>query len=195
MDRTVSRWEPNARGRLEEAALELFEERGFGEVTVAEIAASASLAERTFFRHFADKREVLFWGQAELIAHLRQVLADSLDKKSPIDAVLAAIEAGAEALPDRREFARRRRAVIAANIELQEREALKLASMTSAISTTLVERGVDVTDARLAAEAGVGVFKVAYDRWIAAADGREFRPLVRRTFADLRTLMAAPASG
>jgi hypothetical protein len=63
-DRDMTRWEPNARGRLEQAALALYGERGFENTTVAEIAARAGLTERTFFRHFADKREVLFAGGA-----------------------------------------------------------------------------------------------------------------------------------
>jgi AcrR family transcriptional regulator len=194
MDRPMSRWEPNARGRLEQAALELFDERGFNEVTVAQIAARASLTERTFFRHFTNKREVLFWGQSDLQALLKKVLADALLTKSPIDAVAAAMEAAAKAFPDRRAFARRRRAVIAANIELQEREALKLASMASAITGALTEQGVDGTPARLAAEAGVGVFKTAYERWIASTGGLAFAPLVRETFAELQTMMAVRAA-
>jgi len=191
----VSRWEPNARGRLEQAALELFEERGFDAVAVAEIAARAGLTERTFFRHFADKREVLFWGQGELSAHLKEVIAEALRTVPPIEAVVAAIEAAARALPDRPEFARRRKAVIAANVELREREALKLASMASAIDAALAGHGVDGTAARLAAEAGVGVFKVAYDRWLAGTGEAAFAPLVRQTFAELQTLIAVPAAG
>ena len=89
----MSRWEPNARGRLEEAALELYTERGFDETTVAEIAERAGLTERTFFRHFADKREVLFGGQDALLALFVNTIVDAPDSMSPIDAVGAALEA------------------------------------------------------------------------------------------------------
>ena len=58
----MGRWEPDARGRLEQAALELFEERGYARTTVGDIASRAGLTERTFFRYFTDKREVLFSG-------------------------------------------------------------------------------------------------------------------------------------
>ena len=123
----MGRWEPNARGRLEQAALELFLERGFEQATVTEIAARAGLTQRTFFRHYADKREVLFWGQEAL----RELLVDSVvsapDSAAPIDAVAEAIVAAGAVLQDRREHARRRQIIIDANPELRERELIKLA--------------------------------------------------------------------
>src|SRR5580704_11566964 len=92
----MSRWEPNARGRLEQAAMELYRERGFDQTTVEEIAARAGLTERTFFRYFADKREVLFWGSASLQEFLVERLASAPDLTTPIDAVAGAFEALAE---------------------------------------------------------------------------------------------------
>src|SRR4051794_24027570 len=126
----MSRWEPNARGRLEQAAMELYGERGFDETTVAEIAARAGLTERTFFRHFADKREVLFGGGDELRELLVSTVAGAADSAAPIEAVAAALGAVGALLQERRgrEFAGRRQSIIAANTELQERELIKLAS-------------------------------------------------------------------
>src|ERR1700745_1930889 len=118
----MSRWEPNARGRLEQAALQLFIERGFDETTVAEIAQRAGLTERTFFRHFADKREVLFWGQDTLIGLVTAHTAGAPNAASPFDAVGEALRAVGEIFEGRREHARRRQAVVAANPGLQERE-------------------------------------------------------------------------
>src|ERR1700694_1766345 len=125
----MGRWQPNARGRLEQAALQLYVERGFDQTTVAEIARQAGLTERTFFRHFADKREVLFWGQGALQELVVGTVAGAPDTAAPIDAVAVAVEAAGAALQERREHARRRQAVIAANPELQERELIKLASL------------------------------------------------------------------
>src|SRR5471030_1118247 len=125
----MGRWEPNARGRLERAALELYGERGFDQTTVAEIAERAGLKERTFFRHFADKREVLFWGAGSLQELLVNAVADAPDSLAPIDAVAAALEAAGALLQQRREFSRQRQSIIAANAELQERELIKLASL------------------------------------------------------------------
>src|SRR6202040_1555977 len=106
-DRGMSRWEPNARGRLEQAALELYLERGFEQTTVAEIAKRAGLTERTVFRHFADKREALFWGAGALPELLVSTVASAPDAAPPIDAVAAAIEPAGAVLQQRRDSARR----------------------------------------------------------------------------------------
>src|ERR1700716_1955899 len=136
-DRAMTRWEPNARGRLEQAALDLYGERGFEDTTVAEIAARAGLTERTFFRHFADKREVLFSGAGTLQELLVSAVVSAPDSAAPIDAVAAGVEAIAALLQERREFSRQRQAIIAANTELQERELIKLASLVAAMAETL----------------------------------------------------------
>src|SRR5579885_3478879 len=128
-DSRMGRWEPNARGRLAEAALALFAERGFENATVAEIAERAGLTERTFFRHFADKREVLFGGADELQEAIVRAVAGAPESAAAMDVVAAGIEAAARVLQQRREFARRRQAIIAANAELRERELIKLASL------------------------------------------------------------------
>src|SRR5580692_9346728 len=97
------RWEPDSRGRLERAALELYGERGFENTTVAEIAARAGLTERTFFRHYSDKREVLFWGAAALQELLVNAVAEAPAAATPIDAVAAALETAGAMLQERRE--------------------------------------------------------------------------------------------
>ena len=155
------RWEPDSRGRLERAALELYGERGFENTTVAEIAARAGLTERTFFRHYTDKREVLFWGAGALQELLVTAVADAPAATTPIDTVAAALETAGAMLQERREHARQRQAVIAANAELRERELIKLASLAAAIAGTLRGRGVKDPAASLTAEAGIAVFKVA----------------------------------
>src|SRR2546429_4722395 len=155
--RAMGRWEPNARGRLEQAAMELYGERGFDQTTVAEIAARAGLTERTFFRHFADKREVLFSGSEMLAELLAAAVADAPDLATPLDAVAAALEAVGALLEESRgrDFARARRSIIAANAELQERELIKLASWADTLAGALRDRGVDDRAATLAAETGI----------------------------------------
>jgi AcrR family transcriptional regulator len=188
-DRGMGRWEPDGRGRLERAALELYVERGYDNTTVAEIAERAGLTERTFFRHFADKREVLFSGAALL----EELLVGEVDaapaSSSPIDAVAVAIEAAGALLQERREAARLRQTVIAANAELRERELIKMASLASALTGALRERGVKDPDATMAAEAGVTVFRVAFERWIGQAKGNLPR-LIRESFAELKAVTA-----
>ena len=124
------------------------------------------MTERTFFRHYADKREVLFAGGDALQELLVSTVADAPDSLSPIDAVAAALQAAGDLLQERREYARQRQAVIAASAELRERELIKLASLASAIADTLRRRGVTDPAASLSAEAGIAVFKIAFERWV-----------------------------
>jgi AcrR family transcriptional regulator len=186
----MSRWEPDARGRLERAALELYNERGFEQATVAEIAKRAGLTERTFFRHFADKREVLFAGAGELQDFLVSTLASAPDSAAPIDAVAAALEAAGALLQERGEYARQRQTVIAANAELQERELIKLASLASALAGALRRRGVPDPAASLAAEAGIAVFRIAFERWISEPSPRDLPQLIRESLDELKAVTA-----
>jgi AcrR family transcriptional regulator len=189
-DRRMTRWEPNARGRLERAALELYGERGFEQTTVAEIAKRAGLTERTFFRHFADKREVLFWGAGALQELLVGTVASTPDSAAPIAAVAAAIEAAGALLQERREYAWQRQAVIAANVELQERELIKLASLASAMAGTLRRRGVADLAASLAAEAGIAVFRIAFERWVSETGRADLPQLIRESLDELKAVTA-----
>ncbi|TDC78159.1 TetR/AcrR family transcriptional regulator [Streptomyces hainanensis] len=191
----MGRWEPNARGRLQEAALELYVERGYEQTTVAEIARRAALTERTFFRHFADKREVLFAGSEAL----QECAVEALDAvpaaASPIDAVAAALEEAAAVLQDRRAYARKRHAVVSANAELRERELIKLATLAAGLAEALRRRGVGEPAASLAAEAGIAVFKVAFARWVGEADERELAEVVRESLGELRAVTGGASGG
>lgn len=163
----MGRWEPNARGRLEQAALDLYGEHGFDRTTVAEIARRAGLTERTFFRHFADKREVLFAGSALLEDMLASAVAEAPAEAAPLAATAGALEAVAAVFEGRHDHARRRQAVIDANAELRERELIKLAALAGTLAGSLRRRGVPDPAAALSAEAGIAVFKVAFERWLA----------------------------
>jgi AcrR family transcriptional regulator len=189
-DSRMTRWEPDGRGRLELAALALYGERGFENTTVAEIAARAGLTERTFFRHFADKREVLFSGADALQELLVSNVAAAPDSIAPIDAVGAALEAAGALLQQRREYARQRQAIIAANTELQERELIKLASLASATADTLRRRGVSDPAASLTAEAGIAVFRIAFERWVQETNQRDLPELIRDSLNELKAVTA-----
>jgi AcrR family transcriptional regulator len=189
-DRGMARWEPDSRGRLAQAALELYGERGFEQTTVAEIADRAGLTERTFFRHFADKREVLFGGAGSLQELLVSTVADASDSLAPIDAVAAGLQAAAALLQERREYSRQRQTIIAANPELQERELIKLARLGSALADVLRRRGVGDPAASLTAEAGIAVFRIAFERWIDETEQRDFPQLILETLDELRAVTA-----
>lgn len=164
----MPRWESDARGRLERAAIELFAERGYDETTVSAIAERAGLTERTFFRYFVDKREVLFSGAELLPATMTAALADAAEDVAPTEAAIGALVATAEVLfgEDRLDFVTRRQAIIDATPVLQERELIKLDALAATLAETLRSRSDDGIGAALAGETAIGVFKVAFTQWI-----------------------------
>ncbi len=186
----MGRWEPNARGRLVQAAFALYGEHGFEQTTVAEIAARAGLTERTFFRHFADKREVLFAGADALQELLVSTVAKAPESLAPIDAAAAGLEAAGALIQEGGELPRQRQAIIAASVELQERELIKLASLASALAEALRRRGVEDPAASLTAEAGIAVFKVAFVHWVDQPSQQDLPRLIRESLDELKAVTA-----
>jgi AcrR family transcriptional regulator len=189
-DGGMGRWEPDARGRLVNAALELYSERGFEDTTVEQIAKRAGLTERTYFRHFADKREVLFSGAHQLDELMLRALDAAPAALSPIDAIGAVLQAMAADFEDRRAFAQRRQRIIVAHAELQERERIKLASLAASLAAALRRRGVADSAATLAAELAIAVFRVAFERWVDETNRHDFARIVRETLHEVRTVSA-----
>jgi AcrR family transcriptional regulator len=179
----MGRWVPGARGRLQRAAFELFAERGFEQTTVAEIAARAQLTERTFFRHFTDKREVLFAGQDELTTRIVDALADAPAELSALDAAVTAVRASAEV-----------QAVIDAHPELRERELIKMEGLVSALADGLRRRGVPGAAAALAASSAVAVFRMGFERWIGDGDGGDLEDGIREALGELTAVLGAGGS-
>jgi AcrR family transcriptional regulator len=190
----MGRWEPNARGRLAQAALALYAEQGFEQTTVAEIAKQAGLTERTFFRHFADKREVLFYGTEILQDLLARAVADAPASATPMDAVSAAYQAAGALIQENPERARLRDAIMSANAELRERELIKLAALASAVAGALSDRGVPEPAASLAAETGAAVFKVAFARWVSEPGQADLPGILGAALEDLRGVLAERAA-
>jgi AcrR family transcriptional regulator len=186
----MARWEPNARERLEKAAMELYRKRGFDETAVADIAAQAGLTERTFFRYFTDKREVLFGGSSALQELLAGRIAAAPGSTAPLDSVAAALEATSPFFEERRPFAKARQAIIAANPALQERELIKFASLASAIAGALRSRGVPDPAATLAAETGIAIFKLAFDQWVNDDKKRDLAHHIREALDELKAVTA-----
>lgn len=186
----MSRWKPDGRGRLEQAAYELFRDQGYERTTVAEIAERAGLSERTFFRHYADKREVLFGGAAVLRDELLRALGGLPPALPTIEAVRIAVEAAASLLHGRRALSRERQLIIAAHADLQERELIKRATLTAELARVLQQRGVPEPAASLAADMGMAVFYVGFGRWLDDPAGREFVELVHEGFEQLKAVAA-----
>lgn len=187
-DDLMARWEPHARDRLVEAALDLYGERGFERTTAAEIAKRAGLTERTFFRYFRDKPEVLFWGAGALQERIVALVAEAPDSAAPIDTVTSALEATADIFQPMREHSVKRQAVIDANAELRERELIKMATLASAIADALRRRGVGEPTATLTAEVGIAAFKTAFQRWVNEPGQQDFAKLIRESLDELKAI-------
>jgi AcrR family transcriptional regulator len=188
----MARWQPDASKRLALAALDLFAEHGYENTTVIEIAERAGLTKSTFFRHFPDKREVLSGGDT-MPTLLAEGIAAAAAKAGPLEAIAHALDAAGQKVfvPATRDFGVRRRAVIAASAELQEREALKGLALVASIAEALRQRGVADMTAQMAAQTGALALKLAYDRWLEPDNEADFGMVARETLAELQT--AAPA--
>ncbi len=172
--------------------MELFQKHGYVQTTVEEIAAHAGLTERTFFRYFSDKREVLFSGSKALEKSIIDCIERAPREAKPLDVVISAFEAAAAELQKLRDlnFVRARYALVTKHAEIQERELIKLASLAVAVTRALHARGVAEPAASLAAEAGIAVFKIGFERWLRRRKPNDFATHIREAAAALRALTA-----
>ena len=186
----MGRWEPGARERLQGAALALYSSKGYEVTTVAEIAQAAGLTERTFYRHFADKREVLFTVYDQFTQPFIDGVNAAPEGAPPMQLVTSAVIGAAGFFTaDRRPYSRTRQGVIVANPELHERELLKLASLAATLADALRKRGVADPAATLSAELGVTVYRVSFELWIAEGESREMADIERAVFAEVGILV------
>jgi len=162
---TMPRWAPRAEDRLREAALELFLEHGYENVTVAEITERAGLTRRSFSRYFTDKRDVLFAGSERLPGLLARSVGNADSTLSSFEALLSALVDVGGVLADQAPLAAQRRAVVQASPELQERGRTKFAAVTDAVADALRDRGAAESEATLLAQVGVAIFRTAFERW------------------------------
>ncbi|MFP3708568.1 TetR family transcriptional regulator [Paraburkholderia sp. SIMBA_009] len=188
-ENAVARWEADARRRLVEAALELFTRQGFASTTTAEIAAEAGLTQRTFFRYFKDKQEVLFGSATVLRERLEQCVAEAPTALSSVSAARAALVALSREIEPRRDRLSSRERIIASSPELQEREAGKVRDLSSALSGALIKRGTACGHAELIAKTLLCLFGVAYRQWLNAASKQTLEALFAVNVDDLRQML------
>jgi AcrR family transcriptional regulator len=181
----MGRWEPDTRGRLERAAIELYLEQGFDQTTVAQITERAGLTTRTFFRHFADKRDVLFDGTDELRERVAKTIAAAPPAWPAVKAAASGLNIAAAALQIRRGEASARRDLILATPELRERELIVFASVAGTVAEALRGRGAEDRTARVTAEAMLAAFRVAFEYWGEHPD-RELPQLAGETLDELK---------
>jgi AcrR family transcriptional regulator len=168
----------------------LYGERGYEETTVAEIAERAGLTKRTFFRYFADKREVLFWG-SELLEQQMVAAIEAAPASAPALAMIgAALDAAAARFEEAREFARPRHRIIASSPELRERELIKAASLAAAMTRALRARGLGDTAAALAAHMGITIMHVAFEQWVKDPNPAPFQQIARDALTQLQAIAA-----
>jgi AcrR family transcriptional regulator len=187
----MPRWDPRAEDRLRDAALELFLEHGYENVTVAQITERAGLTRRTFSRYFTDKRDVLFAGSEQFPVALADAVRHADDSLSPFEALLTALMDIGELLADRVPHAAQRRSVLKASPELQERERTKFAAVTDALAGALQQRGVARSTAELLAHVGVAIFQTAVERWTDQPEHAGFSACVREAATDLASSLGA----
>ena len=192
----MPRWDPEAAQRLQTAAIELFLELGYENVTVAQIAERAGLTRRTFSRYFADKRDVLFAGSDQLPPALATAVLAADPALSPYAALVTALAGvGAELANRVAPLATQRRAVVAGSPELQERGRTKFADVAVALARALGKRGLDAANARLLASVGVAIFQCGFDRWVDAPDTAGLPTRIREAADQLAGAVAPNAVG
>ena len=192
----MPRWDPEAEARLEDAAVDLFLEHGYENVTVTQIAERAGLNRRTFSRYFADKRDVLFAGSEQLPALMTEALRRADPNLTPFDALMAAlVDVGAVLGTRVASHAAHRRQVIARSPELQERGRTKIAEVADGLTAALRARGSDPASAALLAHVGVAIFQSGFNRWVDDPDRQELAASLISTGAQLAHAVAPhPAS-
>ncbi|HUN37137.1 MAG TPA: TetR family transcriptional regulator [Trebonia sp.] len=186
----MGRWQPDARARLQQAALDLYGGRGYEETTVAEIAERAGLTKRTFFRYFPDKREVLFWGSELLEQRMVAAIEAAPASASTLGLIGAALDAAGDRFEEVREFAPLRRRIIASSRELQERELIKSASLAAAMTGALGARGLGGTAAAIAAYSAITLMHLSYEQWADESCRQTFQEIAREALGQLKEIVA-----
>jgi AcrR family transcriptional regulator len=186
------RKQQRVRQAIVDAALALFDERGFDEVTVSDIAERAEVGRSTFFRYFGDKREVVFADdhRAELVEQLAaQVptgppIGDSLP--AALSYVRTLVVSIVETITRQPEMFELHERLIAKHPELRARSLRKQRAYADALADLLVRHGAERGTATLAAEVGIACYytgQAAVDN-----DPRRLPSAVDTAFARLSAL-------
>ena len=186
----MGRWEPDARGRLLQAALDLFEDQGYDATTAAQIAARAGLTKTTLFRLFADKREILFQGQPAMVSLAAAGVRSAADDASPVEMLRAGLRPlSDEHVPAQQEIGRRINAIVASSPELQERAAFKRSTIAAALQTALAARLDEQRPAAVLADLGVRAYYDGFAAWIDLRREDQLPEVVLDELAALQTAL------
>jgi AcrR family transcriptional regulator len=188
----VVRKAENARERFESAAYSLFDEDGYAATTVPQIAAKAGLTERTFYRYFTDKREVMFWRAGDHQLAIAKEIGRAQTGLRPLAIVAGAFESVAPFIDSHRSIVKLRQHLISTHSDLQERELMKLHTLASAVEQALTQRGIDASHARVVAEVGAAIWKIALENWRADANGLGFANHVQAALVEFEGILTHP---
>jgi AcrR family transcriptional regulator len=191
----MARWPDGAQQRLQDAAMALFAERGYAATTVDDIAAGAGVSQRTFFRYFRDKEEVLFGADDRLAGALIGAIRAAPDDAGPRDLIRAGLLALARELQPDRDKLRVRARVLASDIALHGRDLAKQSRWIAAAAQEMAGRGVPAPTAGLLAAAGAGAFRVAYEGWLADTSRTTLAHRFARALDELASALAPPVPG
>ena len=182
----MPRWSPDAALRLEAAAMSLFERQGFAGTTVPQIAAAAGLTTRTFFRHFADKRDVLFLRDRELPQAVSDFMESVPEESSGAAMVRAGLTAACRGIHGWREPIARRRNIVRSEPALRERDLLRSHYLGRAIEESLTARGIDARQSHTLAAVAVTCFDLAMDRWLEGPEDSPLEDALTSVWSDMR---------
>jgi AcrR family transcriptional regulator len=179
----VGRWEPDTADRLRRAALELFVEQGYEATTIDDIVAAVGVTQRTFFRHFADKEEVLFDEDASMQMILVDAAGAYLREHGTcsdvgLEAARAATAALARSFEKERVKHRARWQVLSHVPSLQGRQLVKQERWGTELRTVLVDNGIPPPDAAVAVEVASAALRLAYAEWLTGARAKRLLPLL-----------------
>ncbi|QFG67914.1 TetR family transcriptional regulator [Ornithinimicrobium pratense] len=157
------------RARIEQVALDLFEQRGFHQTTVAQIADAAGVAQMTFFRHFASKSGVLFDDPYDPV--IAAAVAEQPSALDPLTRTARAVRTAWAGLPEPQESVVRRKVrIVAQTPSIASEMAGSNAATEASIVEVLREDGVEMLAARAAAAATMAAVTAAILEWAAHED-------------------------
>lgn len=166
--------------------MDLFERQGFAATTIPQIAEAAGLTTRTFFRHFADKRDVLFLRDREFPDAVGDVMTSVPLEDSGPAAVRAGLAAACRGLEAWRRPIARRRTIVHSEPALHERELLQRHHLARAIDASLRTRGIDAPQSRTLAAVAVMCFDLAMQKWLDGPDDLLLEECVASVWSEVR---------
>jgi AcrR family transcriptional regulator len=190
----MPRWPEDSRRRLIDAALQTFAEHGFAESTVEDIAGTAGVTSRTFFRHFADKEEVLFGDDDELLPILIAAISDGSGPVAAEPHMRAALTTLAAVMEPNRDALLRRQRIIDSTISLSGRELAKQAQWQQTVTAALIDRGFPAEQADVLSAIGFALFRRSLHAWLADNDGPDLTQRITDALAGVRSVLDVRSS-